>query len=168
LHRTHGVATQFGINPAPWFTRATVELKAGERVDVEADRVGRGADGFVEAILRGSIGGWGVESEQKLQHALIERDGRRVLSDSAARWLGVLHLTARDSLRAVWQASRYRRLADPVLSIAAAREGMRTLSIVFQHRVGLGRNLSLGVTRASFEPTRQRKDELFFKAALAL
>lgn len=168
LHRTHGVGAQFGLNPAPWFTRATVEFKAGERVDVEADRVGRGADGFVEAILRGSIGGWGVESEQKLQHAVIEREGQRMLSDSAARWLGVLHLTARDSLRAVWQALRYRRRSDPVLSIPAAREDMRTLSIVFQHRVGLGRNLSLGVTRASLEPGGERKDEIFFKAALAL
>jgi Domain of unknown function (DUF5916) len=168
LHPTRGASAQLGWNPAPWFTRLTVEANAGERVDVEADRLGRGADGFVEAILRGSFGGFGVESEQKLQAAFIDRDGQRVLTDSAARWLGVLHLTARDSVRVVWQAGRYRRAADALLGIAAARDDTRALSLVFQHRVGLGRNISVGATRATIQPGRQRKDEIFFKAALAL
>lgn len=168
LHGTRGIGAQFGFNPAPWIPRATVEINAGDMVDVEADRVGRGIDGFVELILRGSVAGLGVESEQKLQHAHIEHGGRRVLADSAARWLGVLHFSARDSVRAVWQASRYRRAADAALSIAAARDDMRTLSLVFQHRVGLGRNLSIGVTRARIDPGGERKDEVFVKAALAL
>jgi hypothetical protein len=168
LHATRGAAAQFGFNPAPWVPRVTAELNVGDMVDVEADRVGRGVDGFVELILRGSIGGLGVESEQKLQHAQIDRQGRRALTDSAARWLGVLHFSARDSLRAVWQASRYRRAADPALAIAAWREDQRTLSLVFQHRVGLGRNLSVGATRSRIEPGGERRDELFVKAAMAL
>jgi hypothetical protein len=168
LHPQRGLGTQFGLNPAPWFTRLTVELKGGERVDVEADRPGRGVDGFVEANVRGSVGRFGVESEQKLQHAQIEREGRRVLTDSAARWLGVLHLSAHDSLRAVWQASRYRREADPVAGIPAARLDTRSVSLVFQHRVGLGRNLSVGATRARSDPGGQRNDELFVKAAFVL
>jgi len=168
LHPTRGVGAQLAWNPAPWFTRVTIEANAGERVDVEADRLGRGADGFIEAIVRGQIGGWGVESEQKLQAAFIDRDGQRVLTDSAARWLGVLHLSARDSLRVVWQAGRYRRAADAALGIAAAADDTRTLSLVFQHRVGLGRNLSVGATRATTEPGKQRKDEVFVKAALVL
>ena len=168
LHPTRGAGAQIGWNPAPWFTRLTMEASAGERVDVEADRLGRGADGFIEATVRGQIGGFGVESEQKLQAAFIDRDGQRVLTDSAARWLGVLHLSARDSLRAVWQASRYRRAADAALGIAAVRDDMRTVSLVFQHRVGLGRNVSVGATRATARPGRQRKDEVFVKAALVL
>jgi Domain of unknown function (DUF5916) len=168
LHPARGASAQIAWNPTPWFTRLTVEANAGERVDVEADRLGRGADGFVEAILRGSFGGFGVESEQKLQAAFIDRDGQRVLTDSAARWLGVLHLTARDSVRVVWQAGRYRRAADALLGIAAARDDTRALSLVFQHRVGLGRNISVGATRATTQPGPQRKDEIFFKAALAL
>lgn len=168
LHATRGVAAQFGFNPASWWPRATAEINLGEMVDVEADRVGRGFDGFVEVVLRGSIGGLGVESEQKLQHAQIHRDGRRALTDSTARWLGVLHFSARDSLRAVWQATRYRRAADAALSIARMQEDQRTLSLVFQHRVGLGRNLSIGATRSRLEPGRERRDELFVKAAMAL
>jgi hypothetical protein len=168
LHPTRGAGAQLGWNPAPWFTRLTMEVSVGDRVDVEADRVGRGADGYIEATVRGSVGGFGVESEQKLQAAFIDRDGRRVLSDSAARWLGVLHLTARDSLRAIWQAGRYRHAADAALGVAAAREDTRTTSLVFQHRVGLGRNISIGATRATTEPGTVRKDEVFFKAALVL
>ncbi len=168
LHPTRGVAAQIGLNPAPWFTRLTAEVNIGERVDVQADRPGRGADGFIEAVLRGSVGGFGVESEQKLQAAYIDREGQRVLTDSAARWLGVLHLTARDSLRVVWQAGRYRRAADVAAAVAAAREDTRTLSLVFQHRVGLGRNLSVGATRATVEPGGVRKAEIFVKAAVVL
>jgi Domain of unknown function (DUF5916) len=168
LHPTRGASAQIGWNPAPWFTRLTMELNAGDKVDVEADRVGRGADGYVEAIVRGAVGGFGVESEQKLQAAFIDRGGQRVLTDGAARWLGVLHLSARDSLRVVWQAGRYRRAADAALGIAAAREDTRITSLVFQHRVGLGRNVSVGVTRATTQPGNERKDEIFVKAAVAL
>jgi Domain of unknown function (DUF5916) len=168
LHDTRGWGAFFGLNPAPWFTRLNVEVGAGRRVDVEADRAGRGADGFIEAILRGNVGGFGVESEHTLRHAYIDRDGRAALRDSAARWLGVLHLSARDSLRVVWQAGRYRRAADPLLSIAATRDDSRTTSVVFQHRVGLARSLALGVTRATVEPAGERKDEIFLKAAFTL
>jgi hypothetical protein len=42
------------------------------------------------------------------------------------------------------------------------------MSIVFQHRVGLGRNISIGATRATVKPIDARRDEIFFKAALAL
>jgi hypothetical protein len=168
LHPVPGISAQYGLNPAPWFTRLTMELNVGRRVDVDADRPGHGADGFVEATVRGSIAGIGVESEQKVQAAVLSRDGRRVLSDSAARWLGVVHLSSRDSVRLVWQAARYRRVADTALAIDAARDDSRALSLVFQHRVGLGRNVSVGATRARIDPGVQRNDEVFFKAALAL
>ena len=70
-------------------------------------------------------------------------------------------------MRQTLQRTDWRVLAS-ALGIAAAREDTRTTSLVFQHRVGLGRNISVGATRATFEPGRQRKDELFFKAALVL
>lgn len=168
LHPIRGLAAHVSLNPTPWMPRLSTEVNVGDRVDVEADRLGRGGWGYVEATLRGTLGGFGVESEQKLQYERIERNGRFALDDLALRWLGVLHLSARDSLRTVWQASRYRRGADLALGIAEDRQTQRTLSLVFQHRVGLGRSLAVGATRQRGEPGGQRSDELFVKAALAL
>ena len=168
LHGTTSVAGEFGFNPAPWFTRATLQLSAGERVDVQADRVGRGAEWLLEAKLRGTLGGWGVESEQRVQQGFIAHAGQRAQTDSAAQWLGVLHFSARDSLRAVWQATHSRRAADAAAAIAAKRAIGRTLSLVFQHRVGIGRHVSVGASHQASEPRGERRDEIFVKAAFAL
>ena len=162
------VATEIGVNPAPWFTRAMLKLSAGQRVDVQADRVGRGTDWLLDAKLRGVIAGFGVESEQQLQQSVIEHGGRRALTDSSAQWLGVVHFSARDSLRAVWQAVRYRREADAAAALAAERFDSRTVSLVFQHRVGIGRNIAVGASTHHSEPGGERRDELFVKAAFAL
>ena len=162
------VATEIGVNPAPWFTRATLKLSTGQRVDVQADRVGRGSNWLLDAKLRGVIAGFGVESEQQLQQGSIVQGGQRALTDSSAQWLGVIHFSARDSLRAVWQAVRYRREADAALAIVAERFDSRTVSLVFQHRVGIGRNIAVGASAQRNEPGGERRDELFVKAAFAL
>ncbi len=162
------VATELGINPAPWFTRATLKLSTGQRVDVQADRVGRGGEWLLDAKLRGTIAGLGVESEQQLQQSVIEHGGQRALTDSSAQWLGVIHLSARDSLRAVWQAARYRRQADAAAALAADRFDSRTVSLVFQHRVGIGQSIAVGASNQRNEPGGSRRDELFVKAAFAL
>lgn len=168
LHPTTGWAAEYGFNPAPWFTRARAKLSGGERVDVQADRVGRGAEWQLEAKLRSTLGGLGIESEQQLQQSFIKHDGARALVDSAAQWLGVVHFSARDSLRAVWQATRYRREADAAASLLAESASSRTVSLVFQHRVGIGRSLAVGLSRQRNEPGGEQRDELFVKAAFAL
>ena len=168
LHPTRSWAGEYGFNPAPWFTRAGVKLSGGERVDVQADRVGRGAEWLLEAKLRGRLAGLGVESEQQVQQSFINHNGRRALTDSAAQCLGVLHFSARNSLRAVWQATRYRREADAQAAIAADRSTSRTLSLVFQHRVGLGQSLAVGASAQRSEPGKEQRDEVFVKAAFAL
>ena len=81
---------------------------------------------------------------------------------------GRLHFSARDSLRAVWQATHYRRAADAATAIAAERAIARTLSLVFQHRVGIGRHVSVGASHQASEPRGERRDEIFVKAAFAL
>jgi hypothetical protein len=162
------VATELGLNPAPWFTRATLKLSTGQRVDVQADRVGRGSDWLLDAKLRGVIAGFGVESEQQFQQSVIEHSGQRALTDSSAQWLGVIHFSARDSLRALWQASRFRREADAAAALVAERFNSRTVSLVFQHRVGIGRNIAVGASAQRSEPGGERRDELFVKAAFAL
>ena len=82
LHPARGAAAQFGWNPAPWFTRLTIELSGGERVDVEADRLGRGAEGFIEAAVRGSLSGgvpyrivWAAGNERQGSRCDVEGFG---------------------------------------------------------------------------------------------
>lgn len=167
LHATTSAEGEFGFNPLPWITRATVKASAGERVDLQADRVGRGAEWLVDVKLRGTLGRLGVESEQRVQQGFINRGGARVLTDSAAQWLGVVHFSARDSLRVVWQATRFRRKAETAVAIAAERLNNRTVSMVFQHRVGIGRSIAVGASSQRGDPGDERRDELFVKAALA-
>jgi hypothetical protein len=164
---TRRVGTEIGINPAPWFTRATARLSVGERLDVQADRVGHGAEWLVEAKVRGSLAGFGLESEQQAQQSFINHGGVRALTDSAAQWLGVLHVSARDSLRAVLQATRYRREADALAAIATERSRTRTLSLVFLHRVGIGQSVAVGASAQRSDPGGELRDELFTKAAIA-
>lgn len=174
LHPLRGLAFHYGANPAPWFTRFTTERTLGQRLDVEADRVGRGAIALVEAALRANLpNGWGLESEQRVEHGFVNApDGRRAVTDTALRWLGVLHFDAQDSLRVLWQGARYQRAADLQAALAADSARSATLSIVFQRRIGLGRSLSLGATRqreqspASAPPVRET--ELFAKVSWAL
>jgi Domain of unknown function (DUF5916) len=170
LHSTGGPEGALAINPAPWFPRLNVEFEAGRRLDVEADRVGRGAMLLLEANLRGAMdNGWGVESQQRWQQSFVDApDGGRALTETNLRWLGVLHFSARDALRVVWQASRFVRAADATVPLAAADELTRTSSLVFQRRMGVGRSVSIGATRQSLRPGAKRDAELFAKLSFEL
>lgn len=77
----------------------------------------------------------------------------------------MLHLSAHDSLRAIGQSTRYLRRAEA--GLLPADERQHHVSLVFQHRQGLGRILSLGLTRAREQPPLQRSTELFAKAVFA-
>ncbi len=177
LHSVPTVASGYGVNPAPWFPRLNLELEMGKRLDVEADRVGQGAVWMAEVQLRGSMAnGWGWESTQKVNQGFVNADagsnandrGLRSLTDTAAQWLGVLHFDARNSLRAVWQGSHYRRAADPQAGLAADASQSHTTSLVFQHRFGLGRSLSLGASRQTSRPGQQESTEAFAKLSYEL
>lgn len=170
LHETPGVAAGWSANPAPWLTRAAVEVGAGRLLDVEADRTGRGVQWEAELVLRGTLpGGWGIESEQRLEEVWVDApDGARAFSDRAARWLGVLHFGPRDALRVVWQRSRFERRADASIGLAADRAQERSLSFVYQRRLGLGRSLAVGASRQRRDPAGWRADEVFAKVSFVL
>ena len=170
LHSTRSLAGAFAFNPAAWFPRFNAEAEWGQRLDVAADRVGRGAMLLLEANLRGSLpNAWGIESEQRFQESFVNApDGRRALTESNARWLGVLHFSARDSLRVVWQGTRFERVANASVALGAAAEQTATTSIVFQHRVGVGRSLSVGASHESTRPGAGRATELFAKLSFEL
>jgi len=170
LHSLRAINFNYSVNPAPWLTKLHVESTLGQRLDVEADRVGRGVRALFELNLRTPIGQrWWVESEQRLEQNFIDApDGRRALADTALQWLGVLHFDARDSLRAVWQGTRFVRYGTGELPAPADLRGQST-SIVFQRRFGLGRSLSTGFSRQTERPApgapRRSESELFVKAS---
>lgn len=170
LHSLRSAAGGFGINPAPWFTRLNLELQLGERLDVEADRVGRGAVWLLEAKLRGGLAnGWGVESEQRIEQGFIRGpEGRRAITDTAWQWFGLLHLSSRDSVRLLWQQSRLHRAADAAAGVVADVSRHSVVSVVAQHRAGVGRVLSVGASRQSGEPEGVVNTEVFAKASFEL
>jgi len=171
LHPLRTVAFAYGVNPAPWLTRFNTEWTIGQLLDVDADRVGHGVRALVELNLRATLAnGWGLESEQRVEQNIINsNDGRRALTDTALQWLGVLHFDARDSLRVVWQGTRLARPPDAVVAPDGLDDRTRVTSLVFQRRLGLGRNLSVGVSRQTERPQpgqpRTRSSELFAKAS---
>lgn len=174
LHALRGLAFSYAVNPAPWVTKLFTEVSLGRQLDADADRSGRGAEILLEAQLRTSLpNGWGLESEQRLEQQFVAApDGRRALTDTAARWLGVLHFDARDSLRMVWQGTRYQRPPDALVMPGGADARTQTASLVFQRRFGVGRSLSAGASRQSERPAPGRAglrgSEVFAKWSFAI
>jgi len=167
LHPLRTLNFGIGSNPAPWLSYLTAELELGRRLDIEADRVGGGANVLLEAKLRLPLPGlpthWSLELEQRLEQGFVRRlQSERAFTDRAARTLAVLHMSPRDSVRAIVQSTGYQRRGEAALTEEDLQG--RSLSLVYQHRPRLGRSFSVGVTRASAEPGRQRNTELFAKS----
>ena len=80
----------------------------------------------------------------------------------------MLHLDARDSLRAVWQGTRFLRPGTGEAVPAADARG-QTTPLVWLRRFGLGRSLSAGLSRQTQRPApglaRSVETELFAKAS---
>lgn len=172
LRPLRALAAGYSVNPAPWLTRLNIEGSVGNKLDVEADRVGRGHQLLAELNLRAPLGRWGLESEHRLErNAIAAPDGRRALADTALQWLGVLHFDARDSLRAVWQSTRFVRYGSGE-ALAPADERGRLASLVFMRRVGPGRSFALGLSRQSTRPApaapAQWEREAFAKLSFEL
>jgi hypothetical protein len=167
LHAPRTLNLGFESNPNAWLNFVSAELSWGQRLDVEADRLGRGASLLLQAKLRSPLlWGWWLELEQQLGQSYVNRpDGGRSFTERNAQTLAVLHLSARDSLRAIAQGTWYERQEEP--SLLGAEDSTRHLSLVFQHRIGLSRVLSLGLVSARERPADRRNTELFAKLSLA-
>ena len=169
LHATRTLLLGFESNPGEFLNFITGELEWGRRLDVDADRVGLGLQGQLQAQWRLALpAGLWLELDQRLGLAWVDApDGRRAFTDRSAQTLVVLHLGPRDSLRVIRQQTRFVRRAEAGAGLAAQDEQGRVLSVMFQHRVGLARILSLGLNRAREQPGSVRSDEVFAKATLA-
>lgn len=169
LHPTRTLLLGFESNPGETLGFLMGEVEWGRRLDVDADRVGLGLQAHLEAKLRFALpAGWWLELEQHLGLGWVDGpDGRRAFTDRSTQSLVVLHLSARDSLRLITQQTHFTRRDDPAVGLAADDYRDRQLALMFQHRVGLSRIVSVGLNRASERPARVRRDELFAKLTLA-
>ncbi|MFT7775712.1 carbohydrate binding family 9 domain-containing protein [Roseateles sp.] len=168
LHPTRTLLLGLESNPGELLTYISAEVEWGRRLDFDADRVGLGAQGQLQAQLRTPLpGGWWLEYEQRFGLGWVDGpDGRRAFTDRSAQSLVVLHLGPRDSLRLIRQQTHFSRRDDPAAGLAAQNDAGRVLSLMFQHRVGLSRVVSVGLNRAREQPGTVRADEVFAKATL--
>lgn len=172
LHPTRTLVLGMESNPGEVLNYVNAEVEWGRRLDVDADRVGLGAQVQTQAQMRLPLpsflgSGLWLELEQRLGLAWVDApDGRRAFTDRSAQSLVVLHLSPRDSVRLIHQQTRFNRRDDAGTQLAAQDDRGRVLSLMFQHRVGLSRILSLGLNRAREQPGGVRANELFAKATL--
>ncbi|WUR15327.1 hypothetical protein E7V67_009550 [[Empedobacter] haloabium] len=154
LHRTPVVYVGIESSPLPWLVRLNGELTVGRQLDVEADAVGRGGTLQAEAGLRFALpAGWSLESDHRWNRAWVRHRSRQDFVDYGWRWVGTLHMSARDSLRAIVQNTSAARLEGTIDGEAVRfdlvepwRDRARHRSLLYRHMPRLGRSLSLGLT----------------------
>ncbi|MGM9481585.1 carbohydrate binding family 9 domain-containing protein [Roseateles sp. NT4] len=168
-HATRTLLLGFESNPGEVLNYVDVEVEWGRRLDFDADRVGLGAQGQAVAQMRLPLpAGLWLEFEQRFGLGWVDApDGRRAFTDRSAQSLVVLHFSPRESLRLIYQQTHFNRRDDPVASLAAQDDHGRVLSLMFQHRIGLSRVISVGLSRAREQPGAVRANEVFAKATLA-
>lgn len=168
LHAPRTLNLGFESNPAPWLNLLEAELEWGQRLDVEAERLGNAMGLMLQAKFRFALPqAWWLELEQQLGQAWVDNPaGQRSLNERGGQLLAVLHFDARDSLRLISQRHQTTRRAEAGL-FAASDAKSRSDSLVLQRRVGHGRILSLGASlnRESSQQPLQR--QLFAKLVWA-
>ncbi|MDC8785618.1 carbohydrate binding family 9 domain-containing protein [Roseateles koreensis] len=167
LHAPRTVTLGFESNPNDWLSFVSAEGEWGRRLDVDADRLGLGASFWVQARLRFPIPwGMGLDVEPQWSEGYVNGpDGRRSFTERTHQLLVVLHMGPLDSLRVITQAKDFQRRGEAVpVSLSADKFGNDNVSVVYQHRDGLSRVFSLGLSEAQATPGRQRNIELFAKA----
>lgn len=168
------IGARIGFTPGPVLARLQADIEGGGQADVAGARVGRGAVLNLFALLRPS---GRFEFEPKYSRSWIDGDdgplsGQRLYTEQAAQLNGIYHVSARDTLRVIVQASRSRR--DPALYVTPvlAYSTDRALSLVASHIAGLGSAAYAGLTLSDgatpVADGRRRRNEVFLKLSLQL
>ena len=161
----------FESNPFPWLARIFSEVAYGDRLDVFNNRIGKGYFLGVQASVRPHAR---AEIEYRLDDDVIDsrepvEGSRRIVEQRIQQVIGIWHLTARDSLRLIWQASDVRRAPSLWLQPVSAHERTETVSLVYGHRRGLGATFYLGAnfarTRDADAGIHKDQSEVFAKAS---
>lgn len=165
LHDTRVVNFGVETTPAPWISKIALEAALGRQLDVDADRVGPGGNVILDVGLRFPLRrGWSLELDHHVNRAWVQGTlGQPAFSDTAWRWLAMLHFSARDSLRLLAQNTWAARRDDGVTQLEAWNDRQVHRSLLYRYQWRVGRTVSLGVVDDKLPLVDERSRSLTFK-----
>jgi hypothetical protein len=165
LHRVPALHVGVETTPAPWISKIAAELSLGRQLDVDADRVGPGGNAALDVNLRFPLRrGWALELDHHLNRSWVRGTlGQPAFSDTAWRWLALLHFSPRDSLRLLAQNTWAARRDDGVTQLPAWNERQIHRSLLYRYQWRHGRIVSLGVVDDKLPLVDERSKSLTFK-----
>lgn len=165
LHDTRVVNFGVETTPAPWISKIAMEVALGRQLDVDADRVGPGGNVVLDVGLRFPLRrGWSLELDHHVNRAWVQGTlGQPAFSDTAWRWLAMLHFSARDSLRLLAQNTWAARRDDGVTQLEAWNDRQIHRSLLYRYQWRVGRTVSFGVVDDKLPLANERSRSLTFK-----
>ena len=161
VHHPRSVLLGASAHPGPRLTFVNLEVTLGERVDVEADRVGRGFKANTQVTWRDTLGPYGLELERRASIGTINNlTGSTALEESSAQTKFVLHLDASQAVRVVYQKQNFARTGEPGLPTSTSNSQIATLA--WLARSGNLRSWSMGASWAQ-QDGQPAKREIFVK-----
>lgn len=161
LHSPRSVLVGASAHPGSKLTFATLELTLGERIDVDADRVGQGFSANMQVTWRDTAGPYGLEFEQRAGiGAIQDPNGATALEEGTAQTKLVFHLSPAQAVRMVYQKQSYARSGAAGLPAVTSNSQVGTLA--WLARAGALRNWSVGASWAQ-EERQPVKREVFVK-----
>ena len=165
LHDTRALHVGVETTPLPWVSRIAAEVSLGRHLDVDADRVGPGGNAILDVALRFPLQrGWALELDHHVSRAWVQGTlGQPAFSDTAWRWLAMLHFSARDSVRILAQNTWAARRDDGVTQLAAWNDRQIHRSVLYRYQWRHGRTVSVGVTDDTLPLLDERVRSMTFK-----
>ena len=165
LHDTRVVNFGVETTPAPWISKIAAEVALGRQLDVDADRVGPGGNVILDVGLRFPLRrGWSLELDHHVNRAWVQGTlGQPAFSDTAWRWLAMLHFSARDSVRLLAQNTWAARRDDGVTQLEAWNDRQVHRSLLYRYQWRVGRTVSFGIVDDKLPLVDERSRSLTFK-----
>jgi len=165
LHDTRVVNFGVETTPAPWISKIAAEVALGRQLDVDADRVGPGGNVILDVGLRFPLRrGWSLELDHHVNRAWVQGTlGQPAFSDTAWRWLAMLHFSSRDSLRLLAQNTWAARRDDGVTQLEAWNDRQIHRSLLYRYQWRVGRTVSFGIVDDKLPLVDERSRSLTFK-----
>jgi hypothetical protein len=165
LHDTRVVNLGVETRPAPWISKITLEAALGRQLDFDANRVGPGGNVILDLGLRFPLRrGWSLELDHHISRAWVQGTlGQPAFSDTAWRWLAMLHFSSRESLRLLAQNTWAARRDDGVTQLEAWNERQIHRSMLYRYQWRVGRSLSVGIVDDKLPLEHERRRSLTIK-----